>query len=249
VSRWFNGAAVEWVIFESPRGIPAGAKWTYVVVALHARATGCSAFPSVDLIATLTGRSERQVRRDLDDLEERGLLLAGDPKAVAHLRADQRPKVFDMPVSAREYIGRHRKPGSADSRGATMTPRTTGHHVTPYNQRGDISAVNGVSKTSERGVMVAPEELLKSSGKGVPPAPSGGAADDTPQKPASADDGAPLDAATELAKTKAYLATLNAGGQAAAIPRWRDPVRVAAEQASEARANREAAERAGTAAT
>jgi hypothetical protein len=63
------------------------------------------------------------------------------------------------------------------------------------------------------------------------------------ETPSLADDGEPLDAAGELAKTKAYLARLNVGNHSAAR-QWRDPEKIAAEQAAEARAIREAAERA-----
>jgi hypothetical protein len=58
---------------------------------------------------------------------------------------------------------------------------------------------------------VSTEEFLKNSGKGAPLAPDGGAGDDAPQTqtPPPAADREPVDVAAEIAKTKAFLATLN----------------------------------------
>lgn len=168
MGRWFNAAAVEWVMYEAPADLPPGPAWTLAVVASFAGADGRAAYPSAEKIADLTRRSKRQVQRDLDDLAARGLLLRGDRRAVQKLRADRRPDVWDMPPSARDYIGRHRKRGDATS------SRTGRHDVTPPDPRGDISAVDGVTNATGRGDTMSPEEFLKNSGKGAPPPAVGG---------------------------------------------------------------------------
>jgi hypothetical protein len=164
--RWFNAAAVEWVMFEAPRDIPPGAAWTLAAVASFTGTDGRAAYPSIETIAMLTRRSESQVRRDVAWLTRRGLLTRGDPRAVADMRADRRTKVWDLACAAREYIAQHRQ------RGVMVTPRP--------DPRGVKTAPNGVSKSPERGVMVTPEELFKSSGKGAPLARTAGAGDDAP---------------------------------------------------------------------
>lgn len=203
MSRWFNSAAVEWVMYEAPRDLPPGPAWTLAVVASFAGADGRAAFPSAETIAKLTRRSKRQVQRDLDDLAARGLLVPGDPRAVITLRADQRPNVWDLPPTAREYVGRHRK------RGDTTSSRAGRQHVIPSDSRGDISAVNGVTKATERDDTMSPEEFLKNSGKGAAPADGGTADGDAPegQNPPRAGIADPEALASRLAALKADLAT------------------------------------------
>jgi hypothetical protein len=109
IGRWFNAAAVEWVIYEAPADLPPGLTLTLAVVASFAGQDGRAAYPSAALVATLTRKSEKQARRDLHELVKRKLLEKGDRRAVVKLRADRRPDVYDLSESAREYIGKHRK--------------------------------------------------------------------------------------------------------------------------------------------
>jgi hypothetical protein len=169
VSRWFNAAAAEWVIFEA-QGVPRELLSTLIMVALHADYDGRSAYPSASTVAELTRKSERQAKRDLDKLESLGLLSPGDRRVVLHIRADMRPNVYDLPAAGREYVGRHRKRGVTDvtPNGVSPTSPREANGVTSGAERGDITPQNGVSPTS-------PEEFFKNSGKGAPPPADGGA--------------------------------------------------------------------------
>lgn len=177
--RWFNAAAVEWAFWESPPDLPPGLAFTLAVVASFTGQDGRGAYPSAAMVAMVTRRSARQVRRDLDVLADKKLIIPGDRRAVRRLRADRRPAVWDLPHDAREYIGRHRK------RGDTVSGRTGGHGDTPSAARGDTSDTNGVTPATERGDMVSPEEFLKNSGTGAAPSATADAADTAPENPVS----------------------------------------------------------------
>lgn len=179
--RWFNWPAVEWVMYERGAGLPSGVVWTLAVLASFVGTDGRAAYPSAETLATITGRSKRQIQRDLDELAECRIITRGDRRKVAHLRADHRPNVWDLSPAAREYIGRHRR------RDDTMSPRAGRRHVTPPDSRDDKTALNGMTDATKRHDTMSPEELLKSSRKSAPPARDAGAAVDAPQTPSVAD--------------------------------------------------------------
>lgn len=86
---------------------------------------GRSAYPSVEWIADRARCSTRTVHRHLRTLEQDGLISRGDQQIVAHFRADHRPVVWDLNLSAR--------------RGDNLSRRDTrdAHGVTPVTERGD----------------------------------------------------------------------------------------------------------------
>lgn len=137
--RWLGKAAVLWVLDEAP-DVPARLVSTLVAVARYAGEDGRGAHPSASTIAMHTRKTKRQVQRDLDELETRGLLLPGDKRIVAAIRADKRPNVYDLPLP----------------RGDTHDTPSSFHGVTPMTARGDIQGPNGVSPMS-------PKEILKGS--------------------------------------------------------------------------------------
>lgn len=148
MGRWFNAAAVEWAMYESPPDLPSGTRWTLAMVASFAREDGRGAYPAVDTLRRLTGRSERTIRNDLDLLADRKLLWPGDRRLVARLRADRQPDVYDLSAEAREFIAVQRERGAVfaprkSERGAKAAPRPASH---------------GVQKTSPRGAKTAPKK-------------------------------------------------------------------------------------------
>lgn len=66
----------------------------------HARADGRGARPSQSTLADYCAVTDRTIRTKLRHLEELGLIRPGDAREVAHLRADQRPLVWDLVLSA-----------------------------------------------------------------------------------------------------------------------------------------------------
>ena len=149
--RWLSKPAIVWALYEAP-DVPARLVSTLVAVAVYADADGCGAYPSGATVAMLTRKSESQAKRDIAELEKLGLLLPGDWRIVKDIRADRRPKVYDLPMPR----GASERPPSRGSRGAS------GYRT------GRIGEQNG-------GHPDAPEEFLKNSGKGAPSARAGGA--------------------------------------------------------------------------
>lgn len=149
---WLGKAAVLWALDEAP-DVPASLVSTLVAVARYAGTDGRGAHPSASTVASHTRKSESQAKRDLAALEKAGLLLRGDPRVVASIRADRRPSVYDLPMP----------------RGSTGDTPSDGHGVAPMHARGSTHARDGVAP-------VLPEKNRKSSRRGTlpssgPPAP------------------------------------------------------------------------------
>jgi hypothetical protein len=141
--RWLGKAPVLWVLDDAP-GVPPHLVSTLIAVARYASSDGIGAYPSAATVAMHTRKSERQAKRDLGELARIGLLLPGDPRIVAALRADQRPNVYNL----------------AMPRGDAHDTPLDANGVTPMTERGDTGVLDGVSPMS-------PEEILNKSGRGV----------------------------------------------------------------------------------
>ena len=76
--------------------MPARLRSTLFAVARYAGEDGRGAYPSLVQVAWITGKSRSQAGRDLAALAELGVLLPGDPGLVKDIRADRRPKVYDL---------------------------------------------------------------------------------------------------------------------------------------------------------
>jgi len=139
--KWLSKAAVLWAFHEAP-DVPARLVSTLIAVCAYAGEDGRGAYPSGATVALITRKSESQAKRDLAELERLGLLQPGDHRIVKDIRADRRPKVYDMPM-----------PRGASGRPPSESPRGASGDGT-----GRISLQNG-------GRPDAPEEFLKNSGK------------------------------------------------------------------------------------
>jgi len=93
--KWLSKPAVLWAMDEAA-GVPPRLRFTLVAVARYAGLDGCGAYPSLGQIAWITGKSVAQVSRDIAGLVKLGVLLPGDPGLVKEIRADRRPKVYDL---------------------------------------------------------------------------------------------------------------------------------------------------------
>ena len=141
MGKWLSKAPVLWALYEAP-DVPARLVSALVAVAAFADEDGRGAYPSAVTVAMLTRKSESQAKRDLAKLEELKLLKRGDRRITAHIRADRRPKVYDLAMPR----GARRRPPSQSPRGASG------------DRTGRSSLQNG-------GRPDAPEEFLKNSGK------------------------------------------------------------------------------------
>lgn len=113
------------------------ARHVLLCLANYAGADGGAAFPSVQRLVEDTGLSERTVRNKIQTLLDAGAIFPGNPAIVAAYidRADRRPMVFNLRLSARE-------------RGAGAAPR---------DERGAAGSVNGVQLVPSRGAGAAPK--------------------------------------------------------------------------------------------
>jgi hypothetical protein len=140
-----------WALDEAP-GVPPSLVSTLAAIARYADQDGRGAHPSATTVARHTRKSESQAKRDIAALEKLGLLQRGDQSAVAYIRADQRPTVYDLPMPR----GSTDDTPSSRHGVAPMTPREVDHGVAPVRARGSTGAQNGVAP-------VLPEEIQKRS--------------------------------------------------------------------------------------
>lgn len=139
--------AVTWAIEDAP-DVPPHLVATLIGLANHADRDGSGAYPSQDTLTHYNRKTARQTKRDLDDLQSRGLIRLGDQRFVAHLRPDRRPLVWDL------ALDRTRPRGDTDD-----TP--PGHGVTYRAPRGDTHGQNGVTPTSPKPKEEPKEEPLE----------------------------------------------------------------------------------------
>jgi hypothetical protein len=88
--------AVAWVLREAPT---TDAESTLILLGLanHAHHDGTAAWPGQATLARYARSSERTVRRRLVEMEAAGIVIRGDQQMVAHLPANRRPVVWDIP--------------------------------------------------------------------------------------------------------------------------------------------------------
>jgi Helix-turn-helix domain len=138
--------------------VPAHLVMPLAAIARHADLNGRGAYPAASTIARITRKSESQTKRDIAELEKRGLITRGDQRLVLGLRPDKRPIVYDLAMPR----------DSADDtpsgqRGSAHDTPPGSNGVAPTHERGVIQLQTGVAPTT-------PEESLKDSeyGGGAP---------------------------------------------------------------------------------
>ncbi|MFG2058642.1 helix-turn-helix domain-containing protein [Micromonospora sp. NPDC048930] len=144
MTRWICWRAVRWAL-DAPADLPTGPAFTLVALACYADETGRNAYPSTDTLARRARRSKRQVQRDLDELEKRGLIHRGDQGVAEHVRADRRPVVWDLPLPRDDTVSP--RTGERDDTVSPRRPRT-GRHQRRH----------GVTTATPRGDTVSPEQ-------------------------------------------------------------------------------------------
>lgn len=88
-----------WVLYDSPVTDPTQVLILWAI-ADRADEDGKNAWPSQQWIAARARCSDRTVRRHLSALEDAGHIVRGDQDLVSHFRADQRPVVWDIIMTA-----------------------------------------------------------------------------------------------------------------------------------------------------
>lgn len=93
--------SIVWVIEDAPKLKPHLVS-TLIGLANHADRYGRGSYPSQPTLSSYTRKTDRQVRRDLEDLKKAGLIRLGDQRLVAHIPADERPVVYDLAVELKK---------------------------------------------------------------------------------------------------------------------------------------------------
>lgn len=118
---------ITWVLYEAP---VTQQSHLLVLLALADRAhdDGTAAYPSREWIGERARCSVRSVASHLRALEEAGLIRKGDQELVGHFRADRRPVVYDVVMTA----GNVRTPSLDDVQSdASRGARSRTHDVQP----------------------------------------------------------------------------------------------------------------------
>jgi hypothetical protein len=147
--------AISWAIEDAP-DVPPHLVSTLIGLANHADRNGRGAYPSQETLSHYNRKTERQTKRDLDDLQSLGLIRQGDQRFVLHVRPDRRPIVWDLALER------------VKARGDTDVTSPNG--VTPRVERGDIQGRHGVTPTSpEPTPEPTPEPVISSNEEIISP--------------------------------------------------------------------------------
>jgi hypothetical protein len=123
-----------WALRDAP-AVPSHAVAVLIGLANHANEEGRGAYPSQKLLGKYARKVERQVRKDLQTLEELKLIRRGDQRIVAHIPADRRPIVWDLAMEL-----------TSPQTGVTTVPAGTTGPVVQYPPEPDDR-----SSSTERG--------------------------------------------------------------------------------------------------
>jgi len=123
--------AITWVLEDAP-GLPPHLVGTLLGLANHADRHGRGAFPSQATLAWYARKTDRAVRKDLDQLTGLELIRRGDQRLVNHLPADERPVVWDLAMERKRQKEEEKDRNPSSGR----KPKGTGTTV-PAPRRGD----------------------------------------------------------------------------------------------------------------
>jgi hypothetical protein len=157
--------AVEWAVKHVPPnlvGLPARA--VLIAFAEHAGSDGKATWPSLPTIAWYLDCSVRNVEKHVKTLTEVGLLVRSpDQSPAAHIPADRRPVVYDMPLGLvrtdekpdGRRRGRKPTPAHDDPNSSTQATRTTVRDLpetarTPVRKRPELQYANGPNSSTAR---------------------------------------------------------------------------------------------------
>lgn len=120
-----------WVIDDAP--VPPDLAWTLIVIARRCDDHGRGSYQSMPTLATKTGKSEKQARRDVARLLELGLIRAGDQSLPERngVPLGRRPTVYDVVLDLQGEKPARQSKNPTGARKGTTTPPT---HATPPMQ-------------------------------------------------------------------------------------------------------------------
>jgi Helix-turn-helix domain len=153
--------ALNWALYEVSLTEVDPYEWIIVLfLADQADHDGRAAIASRADLAAWTGFGDATVKRKIIELKRKGLLAAGDPQMVAHIPANRRPSVWDLPRV----------------RGVRVTPRKRrqgGRRDSPAGgSLGGLWGVSGGSAVTH--TPIAPTPPVTPAAAGAVHAPAGG---------------------------------------------------------------------------
>lgn len=135
----------------------------------HAHKDGRNAWVGKDQLGEYANCDPRTVQRHLKKLRAAGWIRPGDQAAVAHIRADRRPVVYDVAMSEAVRLEWKAAYEAEQERGDDLSPRrtsTAGQGVSPSDVHGET---DGETPRASRGdKAVSPEPSLTQE---LPPNP------------------------------------------------------------------------------
>ena len=143
-----------WALKHAP--VPdAPAHLVLIGLADHAASDGSGAYPSKTTLAEYARCSVRTVHNKLRALEGLGTIRRGDQRLVAHLRADRRPTVYDLPIYGVQQVH--------PAHGVQQVHPVGGHGVNDQVGRGEQPGSHGVNAVADKPSMNLPEPSNTSS--------------------------------------------------------------------------------------
>lgn len=124
-----------WALTKAPVADPV-ARLVLVGLGNHADPDGRGARPAQATLARYVGVSTRTVRTKLRLLEDLGLIIPGDQRAVEHLRADRRPVVLDLAL------------GTVTERAEAPSGRATGGSTAQHGRKPDAPRAEDHDRTT-----------------------------------------------------------------------------------------------------
>lgn len=132
-----------------------------VVLAEKADPDGCNAFPSRLTMASRTHIDQKTVLRTLKELKARGLICEGDQNVAAYIRADKRPRVYDLMIPYSWFPNIERTNRERAERGRqplTSELRPDISEAPPKARRSDLGKKRPRKDSDERGDFESPRD-------------------------------------------------------------------------------------------
>ena len=104
---------------------------TLMLLANNANEDGTAVWLEASTVATRLGVAQRTVERGLKELRDQNLIKLGDQRHVEHIRADRRPKVWDLTMASMLVLQEGQNVGTTDLSGRhPVTDRSEVHGPT-----------------------------------------------------------------------------------------------------------------------
>lgn len=152
----------------------AARKLVLVGQANHAHKDGTTSWAAKETLAEYVNCDPRTIQRHLKRLRAEGWIRPGDQSAVAHIRADRRPVVYDLAMSEQTRLEWKAAHEAEQARGDNLSPRPSATGSQPVSPPEGHGETDGETPEVSRGDRaLSPEPSRTQEPPPIPP-PSGG---------------------------------------------------------------------------